>query len=498
MGSRQKLLSEYPVSQEKVLKIFAESSLRKKEGKKLKKQLVLIFAVLLIVGFAIDVYAQTPAVANGDTQVTISGEMRIRGRIETMCETFDDVKGTDNGRATYDTKLRLGILAKVSPKTKMFLQLSGGASENNHSYRWGVSGYQGDAKGGFTTGNSLQTGVYVRNVWLEHTIADLITIKAGHQPIKIGWGLFYDHSLYGDDAIVVTAKPTKELSIAAITSKLDEGTHDARDANLYALALNYAPVKGTEVSFDASYLEDRTGNTIGLNSNLGANLSANNKQMGLWNYGARVKTKIAGLGLRGGIEIQRGEVKDDNNTVSDIKFKGMAAQLGASYDVTSDVVLDAEVGYGSGDDNGTTDNKVKTFVNSRGATTPLTFVYEDETVTSINRTNAYLANLMYGKISAKANLTKDLSADLRVYYLKAVKAPKSSVSSERYAFTYATDKKDIGVEVDLYTKYKLDKGLVYFLEGGYLFAGDYWKAVTGTTRSPKDPWAVKHGLELEF
>jgi hypothetical protein len=470
----------------------------------LKKQLVLIFAVLLILGFAVDVYAQTPAVANGDTQVTINGEMRFRGRIETRCDTFGGATTEEdksaNQRARYDTKFRVGVLAKVSPKTKAFLQLAGGTADNNHSYTWGgasAGAYEGDAKGGYTTGNDMQSNVFVRNVWLEHTIADLITIKAGHQPIKIGWGLFYDHSLYGDDAIVVTAKPTKEFSISALTAKLNENGFDAGDADLYGLGLNFVPMKGTEISADATYLRDRHM-VSGLSSTLGANLVGAQYRLGLMNYGLRAKTKIAALGLRGGIEIQRGTVKDVTGTNSDVKLKGMAAQLGASYDITSDIVLDAELGYGSGDDNGTSDKKIKTFITSRGATTPLTFVYEDETVTSANQGNGGTSNLMYAKVGAKANLTKDLSADLRVYYLKAAKAPKSTVSAtERYNFTYATDKKDIGVEVDLYTKYKLDKGLIYFLEGGYLFAGDYWKALTNT-QDPKNPWAIKHGLELEF
>ncbi len=459
----------------------------------MKKQLVLIFAVLLILGFAASVYADTPAVASGDTQVTISGELRFRGRIEhDLNNTFDDdseANATNEERARYDYKIRLGILAKVSPKTKMFLQLvSQNNSYNNHSYEAGKG--DGMAKGQYTSGNNMVSALNVRNAWLEHTIADMITIKAGHQPIKLGWGLFYDHSLYGDDAIVVTVKPTKELSISALTSKLDENGRDSSDADLYALVLNVAPAKGTEISFDAAYLRDRYDS--GLDSKIVS--SSTNNQLALYNFGLRGKTKVAGLGLKLGAELQRGTMKDVTGATSDVKFRGMAATFDVSYDITPDVVLDAELMYGSGDKNGASDNKVKTFIASRSANTPITYVYEDTVMNAAGIDNGGIANTTFAKLGAKANLTKDLKVDLRYYYLRA----SNAVDAGTYGFTYSSDnKKDIGHEVDAYVTYKLDKGLVYFVEGGYLFAGDYWKAVTNT-ESPDNPWAVKHGLELEF
>lgn len=470
----------------------------------MKKQLVLIFAVLLIIGFAASVYADVPVVASGDPQVTLSGEIRFRGRIDNDFSSGDgyafdnDLKNT-NTRARYDYKIRLGVLAKMSPKTKMFLQLSSTSSTSysSHSYEAAKTA-PGAAKGSYTNGNAMIYALGVRNAWIEHTIADMITVKAGHQPIKLGWGLFYDHSLYGDDAIVVTVKPTKELSVGALTAKLKENGYSANDADLYAGFLNIAPAKGTEISFDAAYLRDR--DSAGLSSVLGSNLSGTNYRLSLWNFGARGKVKIGDLGLKLGGELQRGTSKDATGARTDIKFRGMAAMLGVSYDINP-VTLDAELAYGSGDDNGTSDSKVKTFVVSRSANTPFSYVYEDTIINATNRESGGIANTMYAKLGAKANLTKDLKAEVRYYYLKAVKAPKSTVSAERYGFGTNTDKKDIGHEVDAYITYKLDKGLNYFVEGGYLFAGDFWKAtMTGTSagKSPDDPWSIKHGLEIEF
>jgi hypothetical protein len=39
---------------------------------------------------------------------------------------------------------------------------------------------------------------------------------------------------------------------------------------------------------------------------------------------------------------------------------------------------------------------------------------------------------------------------------------------------------------------------VYFIEGGYLFAGDFYKNVTGANVNPDDVYAVRHGVELTF
>ena len=46
--------------------------------------------------------------------------------------------------------------------------------------------------------------------------------------------------------------------------------------------------------------------------------------------------------------------------------------------------------------------------------------------------------------------------------------------------------------------YKIDRNLVYWVEGGYLFAGDAVKAIANSATSDDDAYAVRHGIELSF
>jgi hypothetical protein len=76
------------------------------------------------------------------------------------------------------------------------------------------------------------------------------------------------------------------------------------------------------------------------------------------------------------------------------------------------------------------------------------------------------------------------------------------------------DSSYVGTEIDLDVTYQIDKGLKYFVEAGYMFAGNYWKGATATyhpavtgaaafpaywsTRKISDPWAIRHGITLSF
>ena len=38
----------------------------------------------------------------------------------------------------------------------------------------------------------------------------------------------------------------------------------------------------------------------------------------------------------------------------------------------------------------------------------------------------------------------------------------------------------------------------FYREGGYLFAGDFYKNITATAVNPDNAYAVRHGVELTF
>jgi len=101
-----------------------------------------------------------------------------------------------------------------------------------------------------------------------------------------------------------------------------------------------------------------------------------------------------------------------------------------------------------------------------------------------------IANTQYIRLGANGDLTKDLNLDVNLYRLRAVKA----AVADGYDYRAGTSK-NIGNELDAKITYKLDKNLVYFVEGGYLWTGTGYDTATV---SADDAYAVRNGITLSF
>ena len=85
----------------------------------MKKTLVLLVSAIFVLGFvgsAFAIHAEIPAetaavVSKGMTQVTLSGQLRLRARSNNNFDFNDDASDQQN---YYHTRLRLGVHAKVS------------------------------------------------------------------------------------------------------------------------------------------------------------------------------------------------------------------------------------------------------------------------------------------------------------------------------------------------------------------------------------------------
>ena len=412
----------------------------------------------------------TAAVAKGKTQVTIDGDIRVRGRILSNTLDFNSDTKTDGDNAIYDTRVRLGVTAQVTPNTMGRIILESGTT-NSDGYTWGS--VAGTAKGTLTAGD-YKAPIQILEAWIQHKGSGLLGvpafIKAGHMPVRVSNGLFYSHTYLGDDAILVGVEPVKGLSLIFHTLKLGEGSAWKNDdTDVYGVIGSYAIDKNSTIGFDVTYVD-------GQNSFPGAG-----NDLHLWNFGVNAKTNISGLGLAADVAIQAGKIDDIG--ASDIKFRGYAVKLDADY-TFNPVKIGVGFGYGSGDDNGLTDGKFSTFATSQDVATHYTWVYERWTPNAAGNVNGGLQNTWYLTLKGSADLTKELYADLSVWMLRAAKVP-SPVS------------KNIGVEVDANIKYKLDRGLTYFVEAGYLFAGNFWQGGVSTAKSD-DAYAIRHGVQLSF
>ena len=100
----------------------------------MKKYLVIALAALFVLGFAASsfaIHAEIPAetqavVAQSATQITIGGEIRVRGLYQENTQDFNSkaTSSLNNGDAAkYDERVRLQIEAKVTPNTTGLIQL---------------------------------------------------------------------------------------------------------------------------------------------------------------------------------------------------------------------------------------------------------------------------------------------------------------------------------------------------------------------------------------
>lgn len=412
----------------------------------------------------------TAAIAKGGTQVTIDGDIRVRGRLMNNVGDFNsDTKGTGDN-SFYDSRARLGVTAKVTPNTTGRILLESGGLDSD-TYTWGS--VAGQAKGTLTAGD-YKAPVQILEAWIQHSGSGLLGvpafIKAGHMPVRVSNGLFYSHTYLGDDAILVGVEPVKGLSLVFHHLKLGEGANNKEDdTNAYGVIGSYAIDKKSKIGFDVTYADAQNQTIL-----------APGNDIHLWNFGVNAKTNISGLGLAADVAIQTGKIADAG---TDPKFKGYAVKLDADY-TFDPVKIGVGFGYGSGDSNGLTDNKFSTFATSQDVVTHYTWVYERWTPNAAGNINGGLQNTWYLTAKASADLTKEVYADLSVWMLRAAK-------------TGVGHSKNIGVEVDANIKYKLDKGLTYFVEAGYLFAGNFWQYGISTAKSD-DAYALRHGVQLSF
>ncbi len=468
----------------------------------MKRYLGIVLAAMFVFGFAASafaIHAEIPsetqaAVAKGTTQITLGGAIRVRGEMQQNTSDFND--DTQDRKSYYDQRVRLRLQADVTKNTMGVIHLESGDNPAKSDVTWGNA--TGEDKGSYAykgNGNLKQNGLYILEAWIQHKGSGLFGtpagFKIGHMPVKLGYGLFFDHSKFGDDSINLFIDPTKEFHIELFHSKLRENLNTKTttpfgtngDGNMYSLVLAYAPTKDTKISFDTTYIDNQNANVL----NLGA--AALLQDSHLWNFGLRGETTVNGLGIKADIELQSGKTTDNGTfaaPTADIKYRGYAYLVGLSYKLDP-VKLSLDYAYGSGDDNAT-DNKNKTFQTILSSVQNYTYAYDYRARTAMGTSGTGLANTWYVKLGGNADITKDLNADLNIYYLRAAK---------KYSTTY--DSKKIGTEVDAKLTYKIDKNLVYWVEGGYLFAGNFYKNLTtSATKNVDDAYAVRHGIELSF
>ncbi|MDA8125029.1 MAG: porin [Deltaproteobacteria bacterium] len=95
-------------------------------------------------------------------------------------------------------------------------------------------------------------------------------------------------------------------------------------------------------------------------------------------------------------------------------------------------------------------------------------------------------NLVFYNAFGGYNVTPKLNVAGSVTYAHVASKPNGYQSS------------NVGIEVDLGVTYKIYDNLSYLVQGGYLFAGDYWKGANNANAKYGDEYVVINKLTLNF
>jgi hypothetical protein len=434
----------------------------------LKRFIAVVISALFVLGFAATAFAihaeipaETQAVfAKGTTMVSLHGAIRIRGEYRSNTTDFNDDMG-DNF-AAYDERVRFGFSAKPADNAEAYLLL-----ESNYYWGTGTGDGPDSAQGVYAPGtsDSKRGDFMILEGWVLYKM-DTVGIKVGHMPLALGNKLFFEHIVGGDDAVVIFADPSKQLHLGLLTAKFAEGTNTLNDDADAYVGLFVYKADNFGVSGDVTYVNDKTI-ADGLH---------------FWNIGLRGDIKAGDFSLKGDVELQTGSAEDGVALGTDLDFSGYAVLIGADYNF-GNTKIGAEFATGSGDDN--TDNDYEEFVTSLSNVQHFTYVYDYRAI---------------GACGGIAGVSTDLNNGLcNTTYLKGYIDSKISDNLSLYAALYwlqATEdvlgEDEIGAELDAKVSYKLARNLNYWVEGGYLFAGDLY----GTNAD--NAFAVRHGIELTF
>jgi len=459
----------------------------------LKKFSIIALSFLLLMSFTAIAYAiHVPGLPEGesvvvskDTSITLGGRILVRGWY------FDNVEWgagewepeDSNSIALYTTNLYLYVDAKITDNLQAYMELEtcNNSTGTSGLYVWGSNDAKPDAN------------LFFRQAWIQYTGSGLLGvpsgIKVGHQLLTIGEKQFLNLERFGTDAIVVFTNPVKELHIAALTAKIEEGdgvpgrqtfTDNTDDLDAYIVLGTYKLDKDNTIGANYTFLNlpdaDLSFSNIGLH--------ANGLLMGALSYAAE-------------LDFQFGEIDDPGE---DIGGWGIMAKAAYKLDPVN---LRASFAYGSGDDDaGDVDSEEFQVIMGNDDVSPLArFVHYTQIFERTIRTAAHdqlgtvdgrstgIANTTYYNLGLDYMPMKDLSLSLDGFYLLATETD-----------SWGSDVDDnLGWEIDFKGSYKITKNLSYFMELGWFDAGDFYKS-SGLVDSDEleSVTQIVHGLNLTF
>ena len=441
-----------------------------------KKSIALIIGLFFVLSFAATAFAiqaeipseTTAIVAAGSTNITLSGDLRVRGWFkDNLTQTGAAQKNAND--AYYDERVRLAVDASSGPVSgRIHLESNVGSAD---TWTWGSDTYAAGKVTGYNSFNAKPTSMGILEAWINYAGSGLLGvpsgIKVGHMPLALGPApLFFDHRKFGDDAIVAYASPAPNMHLTALTIKAADNSqtlsNDGHDIDAYVAVANGEFAK-QELGVDYTYVNDPSGVFLGDGESLSL------QDLGLFGAG-----NIAGVSYTAEGDFQFGKLTDN------LDASGYALWLNLGYKLAP-INIRATVAYGSGD--ATPGKNDHEFINFLSQDRRYTLVYEYSLNTAAGSTHTGIANTQVYNVGVDYNPLAALKLSLDGYILRA-----NSVA--------AGVSKDLGDEVDFAANYQITKNLTYFFNAGVLSAGDFYK--DSYAKGDTTPTVIMHGLEMAF
>lgn len=436
----------------------------------MKKSLLLMLvgflAVLLLAIDSPSVFAG--AVTTGADTVMIDGHIRVMGGYRASLD-FNEEDGRAE-KAKIEERIRLGVGADVTPGVKFYVQLE----------RYNDFGTT-DALSSTEAGSPNW-----RFAWIDFAIPETpINLKLGRQPLSYGYGITFDSTEYGADALQAYGKFNGvKASLVAVKLRESDATTPGKDddRNLYALSLSFEPREGH--SLELYLLNHRDNNTPVAAATF---TSARDNAEGITGGGADEYTlglawmaKYGALMPKAEVAWQTGTAYTRASDMKDIDRSAWAIRASIDYDV--DIwTIGLDFGYGTGNDKAPT---VTDFTKDKGFYQPYyvdggrwlmptdlgnpgSFTLGDGT-TSRKFTFTGLNNVWFLTLEGKAAVTKTWTLQADLTYVNAVK------TYDGMGGISGKPDKELGWEASGRATWKPYKNLDIIGYIGWFFPGDYF------------------------
>ncbi len=242
-------------------------------------------------------------------------------------------------------------------------------------------------------------------------------VKVGHMPLSLGHKMFFDHTQYGDDAIVAYMNPSDATHLGVLTIKVAELGYAVSSDDVDAYVAFATQKFSDALNLGANYTLIKAGSTTteGLTGVTG-------KSAKFSNLGLTLDGKVAAISYGLDAEFQFGDSLIEANAAGDdlAKAKGMAFKGTADMDLGA-MSVGALASWTSGDDN-PNDGDAKAYFDLLSDVNYDTLIvgYRHAVPGQVDNSYSNLLTLqLNGSMATKCPLTgKDLNLKAAVSYMK--------------------------------------------------------------------------------